>query len=147
MTTEAFKQEASRTPNTEMVVKGEPVAWPGRQFCETAERNTAELAKFIKGEDDLQVVTDAGLAIRTLLASIDEAKTDNADRTDGEIFVWLEAQAKESSTGISFDWVPPCEGEPSGWRFMRHHFISEPHKSIRQAIISAMDFNLGRAFK
>lgn len=45
------------------------VAWPGVKFCEIAERNAWELAKFIKGEDDKQVVTDAALAIKTLLAS------------------------------------------------------------------------------
>ena len=71
----------------------------------------------------------------------------SGNHTDAEIFAWLEGQAKESRTGISFDWVPTCEGEPSGWRFMRRHFISEPHKSLRQAIASAMDFNLGRAFE
>lgn len=68
-------------------------------------------------------------------------------RTDNEIFQWLEEQAKASRTGISFDWVPSCEGEPSGWRFMRRHFISDPHKSMRQAIISAMDVNRGRDFE
>lgn len=47
----------------------EPVAWPGRKFCEIAERNATELAKWIKGKDDKQVVSDAALAIRTLLAS------------------------------------------------------------------------------
>ena len=47
----------------------EPVAWPGRKFCEAAERDVAELAKWIKGEDDKQVASDAALAIRTLLAS------------------------------------------------------------------------------
>ena len=65
---------------------------------------------------------------------------------DAEIFEWLEKQAKESRTGISFDWVPACEGEPSGWRFMRRHYVSEPQKSIRQAIVAAMEFNLGKAF-
>lgn len=48
---------------------GVEVAWPGRKFCEIAERNAWELAKFIKGEDDKQVVSDAALAIKTLLTS------------------------------------------------------------------------------
>jgi hypothetical protein len=44
------------------------VAWPGREFCEMAERNASQLVKWIKGDDDKQVVADAALAIRTLLA-------------------------------------------------------------------------------
>lgn len=46
------------------------VKWPGLKFCEIAARNVMELARFIKGEDDRAVASDAGLAIRTLLASL-----------------------------------------------------------------------------
>lgn len=51
---------------------------------------------------------------------------------------WLEQQARKSRTGISFDWVPTCEGEPSGFRFMRRHFIGEPAKTLRDAIDRVM---------
>lgn len=58
---------------------------------------------------------------------------------DAGLILWLEQQARNSQTGISFDWVPSVEGEPSGWRFMRRHFIGEAKKSLRQAIISARE--------
>ena len=54
-----------------------------------------------------------------------------------ELFEWLEGQAKSSYTGISFDWVPSVEGEPKGWRFMRRHYVSEPGKSLIEAIRAA----------
>lgn len=59
--------------------------------------------------------------------------------TDGMRLDWLELMARKSRTGISFDWIPSCEGEPSGFRFMRRHHIGEPFKSIRQAIDSEMN--------
>lgn len=49
--------------------KAEPVAWPGRQFCEIAERNITELSKWLTGSSDKEVAADAGLALRTLLAA------------------------------------------------------------------------------
>lgn len=52
------------------ISKGETVKWPGLKFCEIAERNAAELAKFLKGEDDRVVANDAALAIRTLLDAL-----------------------------------------------------------------------------
>lgn len=58
--------------------------------------------------------------------------------TDDERFAFLEAQARSSRTGISFDYVPSVEGEPSGWRFMRHQWISPAHKTLRDAIDDAM---------
>jgi hypothetical protein len=59
--------------------------------------------------------------------------------TDAEILDWLEAEARKSPTGISFDYVPSVDGEPSGWRFMRRHFIGEAKKSLRSAIIAARE--------
>lgn len=47
----------------------EAVAWPGRQFCEIAERNVSRLAEWVKGEEHKKAASDAALAIRTLLAS------------------------------------------------------------------------------
>ncbi len=58
--------------------------------------------------------------------------------TDEQRFAFLEAQARQSRTGISFDYVPSVDGEPSGWRFMRYHWVSRPHKSLRGAIDEAM---------
>lgn len=57
---------------------------------------------------------------------------------DAQRMIWLEQQAMKSRTGISFDYVPSVDGEPSGFRFMRHHWIGEPTKSIREAIDAAM---------
>jgi hypothetical protein len=64
-----------------------------------------------------------------------------AENNDAELLDWLEQQARASSTGISFDWIPSVEGESSGFRFMRRHFIGEPAKSLRDAIARAQ-FNL-----
>jgi hypothetical protein len=58
--------------------------------------------------------------------------------TDAERLDWLEHQAKRSPTGISFDWVPSVEGEPSGFRFMRKFFIGEARTDIRRAIDAAV---------
>lgn len=57
---------------------------------------------------------------------------------DAQRMVWLEQQAMKSLTGISFDYVPSTDGEPSGFRFMRRHWIGEPANSIREAIDIAM---------
>jgi hypothetical protein len=54
--------------------------------------------------------------------------------TDAERLDWLEHAARKSYTGISFDWIPSVEGEPSGFRFMRRHFIGDAAKSLRAAI-------------
>ena len=59
------------------------------------------------------------------------------DMSADEMLDWLEQQALGSRTGISFDWVPSVEGEPSGYRFMRRHFIGEPAKTLRAAIVRA----------
>jgi len=53
---------------------------------------------------------------------------------DSEMIDWLEKQARKSPTGISFDWIPSVEGERSGFRFMRFHFIGEPKQTLRSAI-------------
>jgi hypothetical protein len=39
--------------------------------------------------------------------------------------------------GISFDWIPSVEGERSGFRFMRRHFIGEQKQTLRGAIREA----------
>jgi len=59
--------------------------------------------------------------------------------TDKERIDWLEAQSRKSPTGISFDWIPSVEGEPSGFRFMRKHHIGEPLKTLRGAIDKEME--------
>jgi hypothetical protein len=60
------------------------------------------------------------------------------DFTDAELLDWLEARTRKSATGISFDWVPSVEGEPSGFRFMRRHCIGDARMSLRAAIVAAM---------
>lgn len=57
--------------------------------------------------------------------------------TDKEIIDWLESEAKKSPTGISFDWIPSVEGEASGFRFMRRHFIGEAAGDLRTAVVRA----------
>lgn len=57
--------------------------------------------------------------------------------TDTEMMDWLEKQARKSQTGISFDWVPSVDGEHSGFRFMRRHFIGDQKKTLRSAIREA----------
>lgn len=54
--------------------------------------------------------------------------------SDSEILDWLERATRKSRTGISFDWVPSVEGEPSGFRFMRRFVIGEARKTLRSAI-------------
>jgi hypothetical protein len=58
--------------------------------------------------------------------------------TDDERFIWLEQQAMKSRTGISFDYVASVDGEPSGYRFMRRHWIGVATRSIREAIDRAL---------
>lgn len=57
--------------------------------------------------------------------------------TDSERLDWLEERTRRSPTGISFDWIPSVDGERSGFRFMRRHFISDPAQSLRSAIDKA----------
>jgi hypothetical protein len=57
--------------------------------------------------------------------------------TDSEMLDWLQTQTRKSPTGISFDWVPSVEGEPSGFRFMRRHFIGDLSQTLRTAIEKA----------
>lgn len=56
---------------------------------------------------------------------------------DAEMLDWLERTARKSPTGISFDWIPHVEDEPSGFRFMRQHFIGNSAKTLREAIEKA----------
>ena len=58
--------------------------------------------------------------------------------TDKERLDFIEKAARRSLTGVSFDWVPAVEGEPSGYRAMTRHNIREPKKSLRDAIDQAM---------
>jgi hypothetical protein len=57
--------------------------------------------------------------------------------TDSERLDWLEHATRHSRTGISFDYVPTVDNEPSGYRFMRRFFIGTAHKNIRSAIDAA----------
>lgn len=60
------------------------VPWPGRKFCETAERNVLELSKWLKGDDDKTVASDAALAIKTLLSAISLSPASHPVHTSAE---------------------------------------------------------------
>lgn len=53
---------------------------------------------------------------------------------DTEIIDWIEEQCKTSPSGVSFDKIPPCEGEPGGFRFLRRFRICNPGRTIREAV-------------
>jgi hypothetical protein len=73
--------------------------------------------------------------IAEMFATIKRIGKELADANkDKERLDWLESQTKKSPTGISFDWVPSCEGDPSGFRFMRRFFIGSPAHKLREAI-------------
>lgn len=60
-------------------------------------------------------------------------------RKDAERLDWTQEQAKQSRSGVGFDWRPAHieEGqvlEMKGWRFMRHHFLGDRKPNIREAI-------------
>ena len=59
--------------------------------------------------------------------------------TDTERLAFLEEKIRKSRTGVSLDWVPSEEGDPSGFRFMRHHYIGGPKKTLRDAIDAEME--------
>lgn len=53
---------------------------------------------------------------------------------DTERLDTIERWIKQSRTGVTFDWVHKIEGQPSGYRFMRHHYISDPCIDLRKTI-------------
>ena len=62
------------------------------------------------------------------------------DALDAARLDWLEEQAKQSPTGISFDYVLHAEDGQvleKGWRFMRRHFLGERKSNLRAAIDAA----------
>lgn len=62
------------------------------------------------------------------------------DALDAARLDWLEEQAKQSPTGISFDYVRHAEDGQvleKGWRFMRRHFLGERKSNLRAAIDAA----------
>ena len=54
--------------------------------------------------------------------------------TDEDRLNFLEAWVLRSPTGVSFDKIPAVGGEPSGFRFMRRHYVGGPRKSLRATI-------------
>jgi len=54
--------------------------------------------------------------------------------TDAERLDFLQRAAYNSRTGISLEWIPPADGEPSGYRYMRHHRIDAVKPTVREAI-------------
>ena len=58
-------------------------------------------------------------------------------RKDAERLDTIEKLARQSRTGISFDYIPSTDGERSGFRLTTRHNIREAHDSIRMAIDAA----------
>lgn len=77
-------------------------------------------------------------ALSTLLEQIPPDKPAGEAFTDEQRIQWLQKAARKSPTGISFDWVPSTDSEPSGFRFMRRHFVGDACNTLRQAIDRAM---------
>jgi hypothetical protein len=71
-------------------------------------------------------------------AALTSGDPERTDVTDEERLNWLEREARRSRTGISFDWIPPIEDEPRGFRFMRRFFIGAAQNTLRGAIDAAM---------
>lgn len=69
---------------------------------------------------------------QALLDAVDKLET--GTRLDKGRLDFLERASRKSPTGVTFDYVGATEDGPSGWRFMRHHFIGEQKKTLRQAI-------------
>jgi hypothetical protein len=105
-------------------------------------RSLRDLVQCLIDNDPEDIAADGGVRVidvwrkeaEAALRSTGDAKpTGDAKRLD-----WLEKRARKSPTGISFDWVPACDDERSGWRYMHRHFISEQKSSLRNAIDGAM---------
>lgn len=102
----------------------------------TLERELAEArvhVKHLKEQNALLLSqADTIAAYQQRIAALEEDKR----RLD-----WLEIQAKQSKTGISFDWCRYAEeGQvlEHGFRFMRRHFLGERKLTLRAAIDAAL---------
>lgn len=59
-------------------------------------------------------------------------------RKDAERLDFIEQRIRKSYTGVSFDWVPSIEYDPSGYRMMWRHTVFDQKKTLRAAIDEAM---------
>ena len=86
-------------------------------------------------------MTWEGLPFSDALTAAPQARRERAvDALDAARLDWLEEQAKQSPTGISFDYVLHAEDGQvleKGWRFMRRHFLGERKSNLRAAIDAA----------
>lgn len=99
-----------------------------RQLSETQAFLAKECAKHDAANTQLDKMEVENEALSAQLASA---------REDSAMLDWLERQAKDSYTGISFDWCRHAkEGQivEHGFRFMRLHFLGERATTLRQAI-------------
>lgn len=104
------------------------------------EETYASLAKRVDAALAFRVGGDEGaVAAMQALRRLTYRPVPAGQMSDTELLDWLERAARNSYTGISFDWVPKVEDEPSGFRFMRRHMIGEPAKTLRAAILGAME--------
>lgn len=85
-------------------------------------------------EGAMQKLLQALGANGRVLPSVSEPTTNPDDITDAQRIDWLERQVKRSPTGISFDWIPSVESQPSGFRFMRRHMIGDAKKTLRGCV-------------
>ena len=58
--------------------------------------------------------------------------------SDKERLDFLEKLAKESSTGVSVEWIPSIENHTSGYRLSSCRVIRRVHATIRASIDDAM---------
>lgn len=58
--------------------------------------------------------------------------------TDAARLDFIEQRIRGSSTGVSFDWIPCWDGEPSGYRMMWRRTIHDQRETLREAIDVAM---------
>ncbi|UTU07903.1 hypothetical protein CcrC1_gp217c [Caulobacter phage C1] len=58
------------------------------------------------------------------------------DLTAEEIVAALASMIKDPRNyhGVTIDHVPSVDGEPSGFRLLRRHYISEPYKSLERLL-------------
>ena len=80
------------------------------------------------------------LELTVLIGTHEQQQAYAADReltgdiTDKDRLDYIEKWTRKSTTGISFDHIPSVDGEPSGFRFMRRHYVGEARKSLRSII-------------
>lgn len=71
-------------------------------------------------------------------ATMNYGRAPSEELNDRERLDFIERKARESRTGVSFDWVPSVEGDPRGYRMMWRGVLHNQARDIRAAIDEAM---------